>query len=332
MFGFGKNKKHSSGEQSPIETLALDEASVEAGWLGKLKQGLHKSSSRFNEGVKDVFVRKRLDDQTLEALEDLLITSDLGASTAAYICKSLAKTKYDKEITAEEVKTAVAEEIVRLLDPVAKPLKINGDHKPQVIVMAGVNGTGKTTTIGKLASHYQQQGLSVMMAACDTFRAAAVEQLKVWSERCACPIVTGQVNADPASVAYEALEKAVGDKVDVLLIDTAGRLQNKTNLMEQLVKIIRVIKKVDDSAPHHCVLVLDATTGQNANSQVKVFADMIDISGIIVTKLDGTAKGGVVVGLAKEFALPIHAIGVGEGIEDLRHFKAKDFAESLVQS
>jgi fused signal recognition particle receptor len=299
-------------------------------WLNKLKSGLSKSSLKLNEGIKDIFVRRKLDDATLEELEDLLITSDLGVETAALITAKLAKNKFDKEISEDEIKTELAESIAEILRSVAVPLSINPANKPHVILMCGVNGSGKTTTIGKLASNFKTEGKSVIIAACDTFRAAAVEQLEVWSKRSGCPIIKGNEGVDPASVAYDAYMKAVDEKYDVLIIDTAGRLQNKKNLMEELSKILRVLQKIDPATPHDCVIVLDATTGQNANAQVKVFKEMMNLTGIIVTKLDGTAKGGVVVSLAKQFGLPIHAIGVGESIEDLRPFVAEEFADSLV--
>ncbi len=324
MFGFSKENKNKK------DTVKKSDKPKKDGWIAKLKTGLNKSSSKLNEGIKDIFVRRTLDDETLEGLEDLLISADFGVETATTITSTLAKTKYDKEISPEEIKEILCKSIIEILEPVAKPLEITGEHKPQVILMCGVNGTGKTTTIGKLASNFKADGKSVMFAACDTFRAAAVEQLEVWSKRADCLIIKGEIEADPASVAYEAYQKAREENIDVLLVDTAGRLQNKKNLMEQLTKIVRVIKKIDESAPHNSIIVLDATTGQNANSQVKTFGEMVNLDGIIITKLDGTAKGGGVVSLAKQFTLPIHAIGIGESIQDLRPFDAKDFAESLV--
>jgi fused signal recognition particle receptor len=300
------------------------------GWVSKLKSGLSKSSSKLNEGIKDIFVRKKLDDAMLEELEDLLITSDIGVETAALVTAKLAKNKFDKEVTPEEIKQELSACISEILENVARPLTTNPQNKPHVILMCGVNGSGKTTTIGKLASNFKAEGKSVIIAACDTFRAAAVEQLEVWATRSGCEIIKGAEGVDPASVAYDAYTKARAQNADVLIIDTAGRLQNKKNLMEQLTKIVRVLQKIDEAVPHNCLIVLDATTGQNANSQVKVFNEMVNLTGIIVTKLDGTAKGGVVVSLAKQFGLPIHAIGVGEGIEDLRAFEAKGFADSLV--
>ena len=256
--------------------------------------------------------------------------SDLGATTSSTVIENLAKNKFDKEITAEEIKSELSGVIEEILQNVAVPLKIESEYKPQVILVCGVNGAGKTTTIGKLSSKWKKEGKSVMIAACDTFRAAAVEQLEVWANRSGCEIVKGKEASDPASVAYSAYQKAKDENYDILVIDTAGRLQNKKNLMEQLSKIVKVIKKIDDSAPHNSLIVLDATTGQNANSQVKIFGDMVDLNGIIVTKLDGTAKGGVVVSLARQFEIPIHAVGVGEGIDDLNTFEAKSFADSLV--
>lgn len=322
MFGFGKDK-----EKKKVEK---DSAEDKKGWLQRMKSGLGKSSAKLNEGIKDIFVRKKLDNQTLEDLEDLLISSDLGVEASMMVTKKLAENKFDKEISEQEIKQELASCIEEILKDSAKPIEIKSENKPHVIIMCGVNGTGKTTTIGKLASIYKEEGKKITIAACDTFRAAAVEQLEVWSKRSGCEIIKGKEGVDPASVAYEAYSKAKEDGADILIIDTAGRLQNKKNLMEQLEKIIRVIKKLDESAPHDSIIVLDATTGQNANSQVKVFKEMVNLTGIIVTKLDGTAKGGVVVSLAKQFGLPVHAIGVGESIEDLRPFEAASFAKSLV--
>jgi fused signal recognition particle receptor len=339
MFGFGKNKDKKplkEQQETVVEVYAISknetitsESNDEKSWLQRLKAGLNKSSEKLGGGIKDIFVRKKLDDEMLSDLEDLLITSDMGVQTASAITNKLAKSKFDKEISVDEVKKYLASSIAEIIEPFAVPIKIS-ENKPHVILMCGVNGTGKTTTIGKIANNYTQEGKKVVIAACDTFRAAAVEQLEVWSVRSGCQIIKGKEGADPASVAYEAFEKAKNDGADVLIIDTAGRLQNKKNLMDQLTKIIKVIKKLDEAAPHDSIIVLDATTGQNASSQVKVFGEMINVTGIIVTKLDGTAKGGVVVSLAKQFALPIHAIGVGESIADLRPFNAEAFANSLV--
>lgn len=299
------------------------------GWFKKLKEGLTKSSSKISEGIKDIVVKQKLDDETLEQIEEVLIGSDLGAQTASLLTANLAKEKFDKEVTDEEVREAMAEDIEEILEPVAVPLDVGG-NSPHVVLVVGVNGNGKTTTIGKIAQQLKDEGKKVMLSACDTFRAAAVEQLTVWSERVGCPIVTGEHEADPASVAFKSFEQARAEGADVLIIDTAGRLQNKDHLMEELAKIVRVLKKIDEDAPHDTLLVLDATTGQNAHSQTEVFKEKVNITGMIITKLDGTAKGGVVVALAKKFGLPIHAIGVGEAIDDLKPFAAKDFARSLM--
>jgi fused signal recognition particle receptor len=298
-------------------------------WLKKLKQGLSKSSNQITENITAVFTKRKLDAEALEALEELLIMADLGVENAARITASLGAKRLDKEVTDEEIKEALAEEIALVLEPYAKPLELE-EHKPQVIMMVGVNGNGKTTTIGKLAKQYREQGMNVMLCAADTFRAAAVEQLQRWGERTEVPVVTGAMNADPASVAYQALEQAQSQGADVLMIDTAGRLQNKKNLMAELEKIHKVLGKLDESAPHQVILVLDATTGQNALSQLAAFKELVDVSGIIVTKLDGSARAGVVVALADKFKLPIHAIGVGEGVDDLQPFNAQDFARNLV--
>lgn len=313
-----------------MDTMELVEKEEKKGWFARLKAGLSKSSNKLTDGISGIFTKRKLDDETLEELEELLITSDLGVEVARSITTDLAKDRFNKEISLEEVKEVMAKNISELLTPYATPLTIDATLKPQVILICGVNGNGKTTTIGKLAKQYKEQGHSVMIAACDTFRAAAVSQLAVWAERAGCEIIEGEMNADPASVAYKALERAKAAGTDVVLIDTAGRLHNKSNLMDELAKVIRVMQKVIPEAPHHTVLVLDATTGQNAHAQVDVFKKCVNLTGLIVTKLDGTAKGGVVVALAKQFGLPIHAIGVGEGIDDLKAFEADSFAKSLV--
>lgn len=300
------------------------------GWLSRLGKGLEKSSGRLGTGIKEIFTTRKLDDAMLEELEDLLISSDLGVKASVDVIAAIAKEKYDKQIAPEEVRQVLAKYIAKELEPHTQELTVDKANHPHVILFCGVNGSGKTTTMGKFANHFAGQGHKVMVAACDTYRAAAVEQLAVWAERSGCAFMKGKENADPASVAYTALEEAKSKNMDVLLIDTAGRLQNKKNLMEQLTKVVRVLKKLDESAPQNTVIVLDATTGQNAHSQVKLFGEAVDVNGMIITKLDGTAKGGVVVGLAAEHNLPIHAIGVGESIEDLRHFDAQDFAEKLV--
>mgnify|MGYP003634570748 FL=1 len=298
-------------------------------WFARLKNGLKRSSSKLTTGIADIFTKRRLDDDALEEFEDLLITSDLGVTTAAKLSAELAKTRFDKEVDSAEIQQFIADEVAKILEPVAKPLVIDPTKKPHVILVVGVNGSGKTTTIGKLAKTYKDQGLKVMMAAGDTFRAAAVEQLKVWGERTDCPVIARDTGADAAGLAFDAIDQAKREGYDVLLVDTAGRLQNKAHLMDELKKIVRVITKRDETAPHDTLLVLDATTGQNAHSQVETFSQATNVSGLIVTKLDGTAKGGVVVALAEKFGKPVHAIGVGEAAEDLRPFEARSFARSL---
>jgi len=299
-------------------------------WFGRIKAGLSRSSSRLTQGIGDLFTKRKLDDAALEELEELLIGADLGIATAAKVTARLAKSRFNQEITPEEIKQALAEEITTILEPVARPLAPNPAHKPHVVLMVGVNGSGKTTTIGKLAKYYRGQGLSVTMVAADTFRAAAVEQLKVWGERTGCPVVAGAPGADAAGLAFDALKAAHERGDDLLLIDTAGRLQNKAGLMAELEKMVRVLKKQDPSAPHDVLLVLDSTVGQNAHAQVEIFKDIAQVSGLVMTKRDGTARGGVVVALAEKFGLPVHAIGVGEGADDLRPFEAAAFARSLV--
>ena len=299
-------------------------------WFQKLKTGLFKSSEKISQGVKKIFVNKKLDIQTLNDLEELLIMADLGPSAAEKLTAELANEKFDKNIKPEEVKTFLAKKIEETLVDVAKPLILNNSKTPSVVLVVGVNGTGKTTTIGKLAHQYSSEGKKIMIAACDTFRAAAVEQLQIWAERSNAEFVKSSQGCDSAGLAYEALEKAKSKKIDVLFIDTAGRVQNRTELMEELAKIIRVIRKLDPESPHHCLLTLDATTGQNAVSQVEIFKEIAEISGLIVTKLDGSAKGGILLSLAEKFSLPVHAVGVGEKIEDLQSFEAQEFAKSLM--
>jgi len=308
------------------EAEELSDHTEEGGWLSKLSAGLKKSSQKFT----DVLTKRKLDDAALEELEETLIMADLGPKTAAKIVADFSATRFGKEVDEQEIKQALSDQMTEILNPVAKPLYIRTNAKPYVILMTGVNGAGKTTTIGKMAAQFQRDGKTVMMAAADTFRAAAVDQLRVWGERNHCHVVTKDVGADPAAVAFEAMQKAKDAGVDVLLIDTAGRLHNKKNLMEELQKIIRVIQKQDDTAPHDTVLVLDATTGQNALSQVETFGELVDVSGLVVTKLDGSAKGGIVVALADQFQTPVHAVGVGEGINDLQPFTAESYARSLV--
>lgn len=273
--------------------------------------------------------RRVLDDAMLESLEELLIQSDMGVDTALRVTANIAEGRFGKRISSVDLKEALAAEIARIMEPVARPLPIYA-HKPQVVLVVGVNGSGKTTTIGKLASQFKAAGKSVVIAAGDTFRAAAVEQLQIWGQRAGVPVLTAPEGSDPASLAFDALTKAQADGADLLLIDTAGRLQNRADLMEELAKIVRVLRKKDPSAPHNTLLVLDATTGQNALTQVEIFSKIADVSGLVMTKLDGTARGGVLVALADKFGLPIHAIGVGEQIDDLSPFDPQDFANALV--
>lgn len=299
-------------------------------WFSRLKDGLSKSSEKLTTGVAEIFTKRKLDADALEELEDLLIQADVGVEAASRLTQTLSKTRFDKEITDQEVKIALAQEMNQILEPIAKPLGINPSLRPHVVLVVGVNGSGKTTTIGKLAYQWKQQGLKVRIVAGDTFRAAAVDQLTVWAERAAVPIVIGEEGADAAGLIYDAYQQALEARDDVFVIDTAGRLQNKANLMAELSKVSRVLKKVNPEAPHSCLLVLDATTGQNAHSQVEIFQETVGLTGLIVTKLDGTAKGGVLISLADRFSLPVHAIGVGETVDDLHSFEAQAYANSLM--
>ncbi len=310
----------------------MSEATTEkkGGWLSRLRAGLSRSSGKLGDGIAGIFTKRKLDDEALEELEELLITSDLGVTTAARLTANLAKTRFDKEVAPEEVRGALAEDIAGVLTPVAKPLSPDPARRPHVVLVTGVNGSGKTTTIGKLAAQWRGEGRKVRLAAGDTFRAAAIEQLKIWGERTGCPVVAKAPGADAAGLAYEALETARREGDDILLIDTAGRLHNRSELMAELQKVVRVLRKLDETAPHDCLLVLDATTGQNAHAQVETFKELVEITGLVVTKLDGSARGGVLVALAERFGLPVHAVGVGEGIDDLRPFDARDFARALV--
>lgn len=324
MFGF---KRKTTTAIPEAATLPQEPAK---GFLSRLKDGMSKTSSQLSDGITGIFTKRKLDAAALEDLEELLIMSDMGVNVAARVIAALKKERFEKECEPEEIRRALAAEVEALLKNVQQPLQMTSGAKPVVIMVVGVNGNGKTTTIGKLAMRYEREGKRVMLAAADTFRAAAVEQLRVWAERANVAIVTGANEADPASVVYQAYEQACAQEVDVLLIDTAGRLQNKRNLMEELSKITRVLKKMDDAMPHHILLVLDGTTGQNAISQVATFHECVTLTGLAITKLDGTAKGGIVVALAEKFKLPVHYIGIGEGIEDLQLFDAQAFSLSLV--
>lgn len=331
-------------------------------FFSKMKDRLTRSSSKIDEGLqaiveeeaveesiqevvedkpkvgivgrmlgRDAAPKRVLDDAMLESLEELLITADMGVETALKVSANMAEGQFGKKLGVDEIKGLLADEIKTILEPVARPMPLYA-KKPQVVLVVGVNGSGKTTTIGKLASQFKAAGKTVVIAACDTFRAAAVEQLQVWGERADVPVLTAPEGTDPASLAFDAMLRAEADGADLLMIDTAGRLQNRADLMEELAKIVRVIRKKDPDAPHNTLLVLDATTGQNALSQVKVFTEIADVSGLVMTKLDGTAKGGVLVALADKYGLPIHAIGVGESIDDLQAFDPDEFARALTGS
>ncbi len=298
-------------------------------WWKRLSAGLKRTSSSIGGAVAALVTKRKLDRAMLEDIEDVLLRADLGTEVAARIAEAVGKGRYDKDVSAEDVTTIVATEVEKVLSPVAKPLEIDTAHKPFVILVVGVNGSGKTTTIGKLAAKLTAEGRKVMLAAGDTFRAAAIEQLKVWGERNKVPVVAKAQGSDAASLAFEAVEAAKAQNIDVLLIDTAGRLQNKTELMVELEKVRRVIGKVDATAPHAVLLVLDATVGQNALSQVDAFHKTAGVTGLVMTKLDGTARGGILVALSEKYKLPVHFIGVGEGIDDLAAFTAHDFARAI---
>ena len=300
------------------------------GWFARLRDGLSKSSTVLTDGINAIFTRRRLDAAALDELGDLLIASDMGVGVAEEVVATLRRTRFGQEVSPEEIRGALAAEIARLVEPVAKPLRCDPAKKPFVILVVGVNGSGKTTTIGKLARQYRDDGRRVVLAAGDTFRAAAVEQLQIWGQRTGCRVVTRAHGADAAGLAYDAIEEARTEGADILLIDTAGRLQNKADLMAELQKLVRSVKKLDPAAPHSVLLVLDATVGQNAHAQAEIFRQIVGVTGIVMTKLDGTAKGGVLVSLAEKYGIPIHLIGIGESAEDLRPFEAHSFARGLV--
>jgi fused signal recognition particle receptor len=302
---------------------------VKRSWLSRLSAGLSRSSASIGQGIVDIFAKRKLDAAALDDLEDLLIQADLGLAAATRIREAVGRGRYDKAIEPQEVRAILAAEVERTLAPVARPLIVEPGKKPFVILVVGVNGSGKTTTIGKLAAKFVAQGLKVTLAAGDTFRAAAIEQLRLWAGRVGAQIVAREQGADAAGLAFDAIHAARTEGSDILLMDTAGRLQNRTELMGELEKVIRVMKKVEPEAPHAVLLVLDATVGQNALSQVEIFGRIAGVTGLVMTKLDGTARGGILVAIAEKFALPVHFIGVGESVEDLEPFAARDFAEAI---
>ena len=298
-------------------------------WWKRLSSGLSRSSSAIGQGITDIFSKRKLDTTTLEDLEDVLVRADLGVIAAQRIAEAVGRGRYDREIDPAEVRAVLADEVEHSLAPVAQPLKIDWAKKPFVVLVVGVNGSGKTTTIGKIASKYRAEGRSVMLAAGDTFRAAAIEQLRIWGTRIGAKVIEREQGSDAASLAFEAVQAAKAEAADLLLIDTAGRLQNRAELMSELEKIVRVIKKIDAAAPHAVLLVLDATVGQNALNQVEIFARTAGVTGLVMTKLDGTARGGILVAIAEKYRMPVHFIGVGEGADDLEPFEARDFARAI---
>ena len=298
-------------------------------WWQRLSAGLKRTSSSIGGAITDLVSKRKLDAATIEELEEVLIRAALGVATAAKIASAVAEGRYDKTVTADEVKQILADEVEKIMTPVAQPLALDPATKPFVILVVGVNGSGKTTTIGKLAARFRAEGRSVMLAAGDTFRAAAIEQLKIWGQRTGSDVVASTQGSDSAALAFQALEAARAQGRDVLIVDTAGRLQNKTVLMGELEKVVRVMKKLDASAPHAVLLVLDATVGQNALSQVEEFAKTAGVTGLVMTKLDGTARGGILVAIAAKHQIPVHFIGVGEGVDDLSPFAAKDYAAAV---
>ncbi len=314
----------------PPETLPPATPPPKQGWFQRLASGLKRSSDQLTGGIASVFTKKKLDQAMLDELEDILIQADFGIDMASAVTEALRRDRFDRDIAPEEVRAVLAAEVEKVLGPLARPLAVDGTAKPFVILMVGVNGSGKTTTIGKLASLYRAAGKSVMLAAGDTFRAAAIEQLEVWGQRTGALVVARPAGSDASGLAFDAMSEAKAAGSDLLIIDTAGRLQNRDELMSELEKIIRVIKKVDPTAPHATLLTLDATTGQNALNQVEIFGKRAGVTGLVMTKLDGTARGGILVAIARKFGLPVHFIGVGEGVDNLEPFAADDFARAIV--
>ncbi|MEN0087403.1 MAG: signal recognition particle-docking protein FtsY, partial [Pseudomonadota bacterium] len=315
------------------ETVGVEETPEpepeKKGWFARLTSGLSRSSNQLTSNISGIFTKRKLDDDTLQELEDTLIQADLGVETAMNVTEALAKDRFGKDVSTDEVRRIMATEVEKVLGPVAMPLELDLSHKPHVILVVGVNGTGKTTTIGKLAAKLRAGGLEVMLAAGDTFRAAAIEQLRIWGERVGAPVRASKLGADAAGLAFDAFEAAREAGSDVLIIDTAGRLQNKTELMDELAKIVRVLQKIDPEAPHTVLQTLDATTGQNALQQVEIFKQTAGVNGLVMTKLDGTARGGILVAIAAKHKLPVYFVGVGEGVDDLEPFDADQFAQAL---
>jgi len=325
---FGK-KEASVPSIADVEAAEPLENQPKLTWFQRLRSGLSRSSSSIGQGIVDVFTKRKLDADMLDDLEDVLIKADLGVGIATRITKAVGKGRYDKDVDPNEVKNILAAEVERVLAPVAVPFTIDAAHKPFVVLVVGVNGSGKTTTIGKLATKFAAEGKKITLAAGDTFRAAAIEQLRIWGGRMGADVISREQGADAAGLAFDAIKTAQENGSDILLMDTAGRLQNRTELMAELEKIVRVMKKIDDSAPHAVLLVLDATVGQNAMNQVEIFGKTAGVTGLVMTKLDGTARGGILVALAEKFGLPVHFIGVGEGPDDLEPFEARDFARAI---
>ena len=322
-------RRYTSANETAPKSEPTPEPAPERGFFARLRTGLGRSSRELTQSISSVFTKRKLDEDTLQDLEDVLIRADLGPDTAMRITDRLSESRYGKEVGADEVRTILAEEVASVLEPIAKPLELDLERRPHVILVVGVNGTGKTTTIGKLAAKLRAGGLSVMLAAGDTFRAAAIEQLHIWGDRVGAEVVSTKLGADAAGLAFDAYERAKAADVDVLLIDTAGRLQNKTELMDELAKVVRVLKKHDPEAPHTVLQTLDATTGQNALSQVEIFKERAGVGGLVMTKLDGTARGGILVAIAAKHQLPVWFVGVGEGVDDLEPFRADEFARAI---
>jgi fused signal recognition particle receptor len=325
----GKAEQAEEARASVPPPLPIEAEAPKLSWWQKLKSGLSRTSSQLSTGISALLTKRKLDAATLEDLEDLLVQADLGLPTAMQIVSALKRERYNTDISDEEVRAVLASEVEKVLAPVAKPLEIGADHHPHVVLVVGVNGTGKTTTIGKLSAKLTREGRSVMLAAGDTFRAAAIEQLKIWGGRVGAPVIAGEQGSDASGLAFDAMRAAKEAGTEILIIDTAGRLQNKAELMAELEKVIRVIKKQDPTAPHTVLLTLDATTGQNALNQVEIFGKVAGVTGLVMTKLDGTARGGILVAIAAKFGLPVHFIGVGEGIDDLEPFEAGEFAKAI---